>query len=129
MRRFMVAVATVGMACGATMLSARAQDGGDESVREKVERGVGQISEQLRKGWAEVRAAVDKLGVEGRVYGRLHWDKELTEAVLDIRVLDDHGVVLRGSVPNQSAKRKAVRLTQDTVGVKRVVDELAVLEK
>ena len=129
MRRFIVAALAVGIASGATMLPARAQDTDDETIGEKIERGVSRIGEELRKGWAEVRAAVDKLGVEGRVYGRLHWDKELTETAIDIRVLDDHAVVLKGNVPSESARSKAVRLTQDTVGVKSVVDELAVSTK
>ena len=129
MRRYIVAAVAVGLAGGATMLPARAQDAEDETVGKKFERGVSRIGEELRKGWAEMRAAVDKLGVEGRVYGRLHWDKELTSATLDIQVLDDHAVVLRGSVPSEAAKTKAVRLTVDTVGVVRVIDELAVFEK
>jgi hypothetical protein len=37
--------------------------------------------------------------------------------------------VLRGLVPDAAAKEKAVALTQDTKGVLKVVDHLAVLPK
>jgi osmotically-inducible protein OsmY len=105
---------------------ARAQEGIGEQLSDKLNRGVNRLSEELRAGWAEVRAAVDKLGVQGRVYGRLHWDKDLADATLDIDVQEDHIVVLKGSVPSQSAKAKAVQLTKDTIGVREVVDKLAV---
>lgn len=129
MRRLLAGALATGIAATATMFPARAQQPDDETVTEKIERGVSRIGEELRKSWAEVRDAVDKLGVEGRVYGRLHWDKELVEATIDIQVGDDHAVVLKGSVPSERAKRKAARLTRDTVGVKGVIDELAVFEK
>jgi osmotically-inducible protein OsmY len=129
MRRFIVAAAALTIASGWSVLSARGQEVDEETIRETIERGVSRVGEELRRGWAEVRTAVDKLGVQGRVYGRLHWDKALTDATIDIQVLDDHRVVLKGSVPNARAKTKAVRLTEDTVGVTSVVDELAVFDQ
>ncbi len=113
----------------ATVLPSRAQEPGEESFSQKLNRGVNRIGEELRQGWIEVRKSVDKLGVQGRVYGRLHWDKALADATIDIQVRDDHIVVLKGSVDSESAKNKAVQLAQDTTGVSQVVDELAVLNK
>lgn len=113
----------------AAVVPCSAQEPEEETFSDKRNRGVNRIGEELRQGWAEVRKSVDKLGVKGRVYGRLHWDKALADATMDIEVRDDHVVVLKGSVASDSARSKAVRLAQDTTGVSQVVDELAVLKK
>jgi len=95
-------------------------------IGEKIDRGISQIGTELSQGWAEIRKSVDKMGVQGRVYGRLHWDKALQDATLEIEVRDDQFVVLKGSVASAAAKQKAVQLAGDTLGVKSVVDELAI---
>ena len=59
-------------------------------------------------------------------YGRLHWDKALENATLDIDVRDGQVVVLKGKVDSAAAKQKAEQLTRDTIGVTSVVNELAV---
>jgi osmotically-inducible protein OsmY len=59
------------------------------------------------------------------VYGRLHWDKALSDASIELSV--SSGVVtLRGAVPDTAAKAKAVTLAAETVGVTQVIDELMV---
>jgi osmotically-inducible protein OsmY len=125
MRRFMAMAVALGLVSG-TATWARAQEAEDQTLGEKFDRGVSRLSEELRRGWQEVRATVDRLGVQGRVYGRLHWDKNLAGATIDIDVRDDHTVVLQGSVPSQRAKAKAAELAADTVGVQEVIDKLAV---
>ncbi len=97
-----------------------------QQIGEKLDHGVEEIGQQLRRGWAEIRGTVDRLGVQGRVYGRLHWDKALNDATIDILVRDNSTVVLTGSVLTEGAKHKAESLTQDTVGVNQVVNRLAV---
>ncbi|MBX9626415.1 MAG: BON domain-containing protein [Gemmataceae bacterium] len=73
----------------------------------------------LRKGLPE--------RVEDRVAARLAADKRLQG--IDFAVTADGGAVaLRGVVPDAAARRKAVALAENTVGVERVVDELAVPE-
>ncbi|MEX2113114.1 MAG: BON domain-containing protein, partial [Pirellulales bacterium] len=88
----------------------------DESFGQKLDRGLDKLGKELRQGWAEVRVAIDKMGVEARVYGRLHWDKDLNSATIDILVRDSNTVVLKGSVPTAEARDKALQLTQDTTG-------------
>ena len=66
------------------------------------------------------------MGVQGRVYGRLHWDKSLENAKLEISVCDNHAVVLSGNVASTAAKEKAEELARDTIGVGSVVNELTV---
>lgn len=125
MRRLIAVAMTLGL-IGPAARVLHAQETTAEAIGKKIDRGVNLLTNELRQTWDQVRATVDRMGVQGRVYGRLHWDKELTEATIDIEVREDHTVVLKGSVPNRSAKSKAAQLAQDTVGVHEVIDRLAV---
>lgn len=102
------------------------QEGVAERVGESVDRGLNKLGQKIRKTWADFRKSVDELSVQGRVYARLHWDKALANAPIEITVQDENVVMLNGSVPNEAARRTAVALTRDTVGVGRVVDQLAI---
>ena len=66
------------------------------------------------------------MGVESRVYSRLHWDKALNDATIEL-VMSQNGVItLNGSVASARAKAKAVELAEETMGVTEVIDQLAV---
>jgi len=86
----------------------------------------GAVADQLRRGIEQARVEVDKLGTNGRIYARLHWDKTLAGSTFDIEVRDGGRVVLRGAVPDASARSRAVELARNTVGVDQVTDELKV---
>ncbi|HTM53205.1 MAG TPA: BON domain-containing protein [Pirellulales bacterium] len=100
--------------------------GPGEKLGEKIDRGVERLGSELRQGWAEIRRAADRMGVQARVYARLHWDKMVQPATIDIEVEDTGVVVLKGNVSTTAAKDKARQLAQDTVGVTEVIDHLAV---
>jgi len=102
------------------------QPGTAAQIGEKIDRGLNQIGAELSQAWADVRKSVEKMGVQGRVYGRLHWDKALEGAKLEISVRDNQAVVLSGNVASAAAKQKAEELARDTVGVGSVVNELTV---
>jgi hyperosmotically inducible periplasmic protein len=102
------------------------QPGTAAQIGEKIDRGLSQIGAELSQAWADVRRSVERMGVQGRVYGRLHWDKSLEGENLDVTVRDNQVVVLTGQVANAAAKLKAEQLANDTVGVARVVNELVV---
>src|SRR3954471_9984343 len=102
------------------------QPGTAAQIGEKIDRGLNQIGAELSQAWADVRKSVEKMGVQGRVYGRLHWDKALEGAKLEISVRDNQAVVLSGNVASAAAKQKAEELARDTVGVSSVVNELSV---
>ena len=104
----------------------QSQPGTAAQIGEKIERGLNQIGAELSQAWADVRKSVEKMGVQGRVYGRLHWDKALENATLDIEVRDGQVVVLKGKVDTAAAKVKAEQLARDTIGVSSVVNEVAV---
>ena len=103
-----------------------AQTGVGERVGESVDRGLTRLGEKLRRGWADIRRSVDELGVQGRVYGRIHWDKQLASAPIEISVQNENIVTLTGTVPDDSARHNAVALAENTVGVGKVIDHLTV---
>jgi hyperosmotically inducible periplasmic protein len=110
----------------ATFLPAPAQERLGERIGEKLDRGLTQLSRELREEWAQIKKSVERMGVHGRVYSRLRWDKQIQEASIDIEVRDESTVVLRGQAPSAAAKAKALQLAQDTVGVSQVIDEVTV---
>lgn len=102
------------------------EPGVGKRIGESVDRGLNTLGQRIRKTWADVRQSVDELTVQGRVYGRLHWDKALEKAPIEISVKDESTVVLSGTVADESAHTTAVQLAQGTIGVGKVVDNLMV---
>src|SRR5712675_227796 len=98
MKRFLFAFTTVVASCltaaAQTPPAPNTQPGTAARLGEKIDRGLSQIGSELSQAWSEVRKSVEKMGVQGRVYGRLHWDKALEGAKLEISVRDNHAVVL-----------------------------------
>jgi hyperosmotically inducible periplasmic protein len=125
MHRSLMTVALCVLVMG-TISRVQAQDGKGEAIGKKIDRGVTQLGEELRQTWAEIRKTAERMGVESRVYVRLHWDKATHDAAIEIEVRSGGVVVLKGSVSDPMTKATAVRLAQDTVGVSEVIDELAV---
>lgn len=93
---------------------------------ETLKRGVSSAGEAIREQYEKARTSVHNMGVTGRVYGRLHWDKALTTAKIDVEVQKNGVAVLTGSVGDAAARAKALELTRDTVGVTNVVDRLTI---
>ena len=108
------------------LMQARGQQGLGEQIGERLDQGVKRLRSELREEWADIRQSVERLGVQGRVFSRLRWDKDIQTSKIDIEVRDTEVVVLRGTVPSAAVQQKAVKLAQDTVGVQEVVNELSV---
>lgn len=104
-----------------------AQEGIGERIGESIDRGLDRLSGEIQENWASLRKFVDKLGVQGRVYSRLRWDKQLEKAEIEVDVAAGGTVRITGRVANAAAKEKAIELTKGTVGVTRVVDDLQVI--
>jgi len=79
-----------------------------------------------RDEFHKARSSVHNMGVESRVYGRLHWDKALVDATIDLTGGGDGVITMTGTVANSQAKARAVELARDTVGVTNVIDQLAI---
>ena len=105
---------------------ATGEDGTAEQIGKKIDQGIDSVFSGVQKEWGNIRQSIEKMGVQARVYGRLHWDTALESASLDIEARKGNVIVLHGSVPNAVAKLKAVELARDTIGVKEVVDEWSI---
>lgn len=90
----------------------------------RFEQGAASAEAAVQQGFATVRAKIDMLGTEGRVYGRLRWDKDLSASALTVQANGDV-VTLSGTVPDEAARNKAVKLARETVGVSQVVDQIS----
>jgi hyperosmotically inducible periplasmic protein len=137
MQRKPVVVGIVGLAflalgTGVGLGVGRAQQTGvAERVGEKLDsvgrglvRGAQDVTEGVRRKFEVVRTDVSRMGVHPRVYSRIHWDKTLHNARIEVHMLRDGVVLLRGVVPDAAARAHAVALARDTVDVTGVVDEL-----
>ncbi len=109
--------------------SAMAQEGLGERIGARIDEGLNDLGDDLRQGWESLQKTVDNLSIQGRVYSRLHWDKQLVQTRIEVGVAEGGIVALRGTVENAAAKEKATKLAQDTVGVEKVINHLTVIEK
>ncbi len=92
-----------------------------------VRRGLENAGESVREGFARSRDMVLGMGVLARVYSRLHWDKTLNSSNIVLRA-DGGAITVRGMVPDEAARKRAIALTADTVGVTRVIDQMTTPE-
>lgn len=125
-RTLCLAALTMGLLCLMAVPTAKAQQGIGQRLGQQLDKGIDRLSSEFREGWASLRQTVDRMGVQGRVYSRLRWDKQIDTSEIDIDSDEAGVVVLRGKIRSAEAKDKAVSLARDTVGVERVVDELTV---
>jgi osmotically-inducible protein OsmY len=95
-----------------------------DNVGRGLKRGVVELTDSVRAKFDAVRADVHRMETQPRVYSRLHWDKRLHSAKIEVHMLRDGSVLLRGVVADETARQCAVALARDTVDVKGVVDEL-----
>ena len=107
-------------------LSARAQQGVAGRVGEALDNTGRAIKGGVQRATTRAQNRTHSLEMAERVYGRIHWEKSLATAALEVETLPSGVTTLRGVVPDAKAKVKAVELARDTVGVTQVVDELSV---
>lgn len=80
------------------------------------------ISDNLEQTWSKFSGRVV---VESRIKARLHWDKSLADAAIEVHATDK-AVELKGTVATQAQAQRAVELAESTVGVEKVVNSLQV---
>jgi hypothetical protein len=103
----------------------RAIKKGIENAEESVRDGLNKTGDTVREGFGKTRDVVQGMGLVARVYGRLHWEKALHTSTLFVKA-EGGSVTIRGQVPDEAAKAKAIALVRDTVGVTRVIVQLSV---
>jgi hyperosmotically inducible periplasmic protein len=96
------------------------------NAEDTVRDGLNKTGETVRESFAKTRDTVQSMGIPSRVYGRLHWDKEFQNIPLFVKA-EGGTVTVRGTLPDDASKAKAIELIKDTVGVTRVIDQLNVI--
>jgi hyperosmotically inducible protein len=125
MRTRLIIIVGVAIIPALLLSESPAQEAG-ETIGRRIDRGLDKITEEVREAWTDVRKRVDELGVQGRVYGRLRWDKALADEPVGVAVEEKDTVILTGRVPDERTRKKAVQLANDTVGVREVIDRLQI---
>jgi osmotically-inducible protein OsmY len=98
---------------------------GLENAEDTVRDSLNKTGDSVREGFAKTRDTVQGMGLIPRVYGRLHWEKALHTSTFYVKA-EGGTVTIRGQVPDEAAKAKAIALVRDTVGVTRVIAEIGV---
>ena len=96
-----------------------------DSAAQSIKKEARSAADAVKEQYHRARESVHGLSEHGRVYARLHWDKHLQGAKIEITVKGSVAT-LNGTVPDAKAKAKALELTRDTVGITDVVDHLTV---
>jgi hypothetical protein len=91
-------------------------------IGQKLSAGLGEAKESLEVGWQGV---VPAMGLEARVAARLHWDKALAGAAIEVKASGSE-IELTGTVKDQTQQHRAAELTEATTGVEKVVDNLQI---
>jgi len=92
-----------------------------------IKKGAANAGEAIKEKFAKTKDYVRGMGIEGRVYARLHWEKALVGSKIDLATPKAGVIALNGTVGDAKAKLKAVELARDTVGVDEVQDHLTIL--
>ncbi len=96
------------------------------STLSKVYRGIESTTSSVRDRISDVQNSARNMGLRSKVKTRLGQEKSIDDDRIEVDVLDDGTVVLKGQVPDASAKELAVDIARDTQGVVRVEDRLSV---
>lgn len=91
-------------------------------IGQKMATALGEAKSSLDVGWQGV---VPAMGLEARVAARLHWDKALAGAAIEVKV-NNAEVELTGTVGDQTQSARAAELAEATTGVEKVVNNLQI---
>lgn len=93
------------------------------ALAHKVDTIVAGSNGRIVRGWQTVPLQLGEVAIDARVSARLHWEKSLGEANIDVHAVGT-AIELRGKVRNVEQRRKAVELAEATTGVDKVTDSM-----
>ena len=93
-----------------------------DNVVDNLKQGANEASQAVQSEYQKARDAIQSMGIEARVYSRLHWDKDLANASLNVNSPSPGVIAVSGMLPSAAAQTKAIHLAEDTVGVHKVLD-------
>jgi osmotically-inducible protein OsmY len=95
-----------------------------DEVGREIDDELGHVRREVAKKFEAMQTEVHKMPTYHRVYSRIHWDKSLCDAKIEVHMLRDGIVLLRGTVPTEDARKHAVELARECVGVTSVLNGL-----
>ena len=97
----------------------------DTDALARIGRKIAERSQEATAGLREkISTGLPEMGsLHHRVQRRLHWDKALEGAKIDLHVQGVE-VELRGTIKSLDQRRRAVDLVENTQGVERILDNL-----
>jgi osmotically-inducible protein OsmY len=92
----------------------------------KLNQGIQDTTTNLRERITTVQNSAHNRNLSARVKDRLGREKSIDDDRIEVEVVDEGTVVLRGQVPDASAREMAVDNARDTEGVHKVEDRQSV---
>jgi hyperosmotically inducible periplasmic protein len=106
-----------------------------EKATDKAKGTAGTVASTTKKGAEKTKDAVSKTGenitdgwITSRIKTKFMADEVMRASSINVDT-NDHVVTLKGAVPDEAARTKAVTLAKEVEGVDRVVDKLQVANK
>jgi hypothetical protein len=101
---------------------ALAQDGPLRQIGRALDNTGKNIRYRVESEVARGEAISNERDVLTRVSRRIAWDKQMVGTAIRLEVRADGSVVVSGTVPTEAAKKRAIDLVENTIGVTSVVD-------
>jgi BON domain len=84
---------------------------------------------KMANGWQAMCGALSDTTLDARVAVRIHWDKELADADIQVQPAGPGVVRLHGTVADAAQHQRAKNLAESTQGVEQVVNDLVIVEQ
>ena len=106
-----------------------------EKATDKVKGTAGTVADATKKGAEKTKDALSKTGenitdgwITSRIKTKFMADEVLQASSINVDT-NEHVVTLKGAVPDEAARKKAIAIAKEMEGVNRVVDKLQVANK
>ena len=102
-------------------------DGMLDRAVQAITQGIQGASETVGNGFSQAKDSARNQALAQQIETRIGQDKAIDAAQVMVAVEEEGTALLRGLVPDEKSRDKAVALTRDTRGVQRVIDQIAVV--
>jgi hyperosmotically inducible protein len=106
-----------------------------EKATDKAKGTAGTVADATKKGAAKTKDALSKTGenitdgwITSRIKTKFMADEVMRASAINVDT-NDHVVTLKGAVPDEAARTKAIAIAKEVEGVNKVVDKLQVANK
>jgi hypothetical protein len=100
--------------------------GAFDSTLSRLSQGIQDTTSSVRGRISDVQNSAQNMNLSASVKDRLSREKSIDDDRIEVEIKDKGTVVLKGQVPDASAKETAVNVARDTEGVLRVEDRLSI---